>query len=142
MKQNFLEKGSEFLKGLPANGVFKISTRILVCFMFFLIADSLSAQTEIQTTITTFFNDVMIPVGSVLVAIGTFCGLVYSAMLFSQGSPNAKKVLIGVIVAAIVFYGGGLLLTNLFANFGSSYTISFLEGLFVPSSTIPLPALV
>jgi len=115
--------------------------RVLGLFLFFFISTDLSAQTEIQTTITTFFNTVIIPVGGVLVAVGTFCGLVYSAMLFSQGSPNAKKVLIGVIVGAIVFYGGGLLLVNLFANFGSSYTISFLD--FLPSN-IPtnIPTLV
>lgn len=95
--------------------------------LFIFMGDVVNAQTEIQSTITTFFNDVIIPVGGVLVTIATFGGLVYSAMLFSQGSPKAKGVLVGVIVAAIVFYGGGLLLSNLFANFGSTYTISFLE---------------
>lgn len=93
----------------------------MLCLMFFSM--SVFGQTEIQTTVTTFFNDVVIPVGGVLVTIALFCGLVYSALLFSQGSPKARGVFIGVIIAAIVFYGGGLLLTNLFANFGSSYTI-------------------
>lgn len=117
-----------------------LGLKFLALSLLFFISSTLGAQTEIQTTITTFFNDVIIPVGGVLVAVGTFCGLVYSAMLFSQGSPNAKKVLIGVIVGAIVFYGGGLLLVNLFANFGSSYTIAAIQS--IPTDILNLPALV
>lgn len=144
MKQSF-QQGLSFFRGISMV-LLKFTLKFTACLLFFLVADTLSAQTEIQVAVTGFFNDVIIPVGGVLVTIATFGGLVYSAILFSRGSPNAGKVLFGVIAGAIVFYGGGLILSNLFSKFGSSYTIAFLDTYMYPLLNDPLtpnlPALV
>ena len=111
------------LKGKRKAHLSIIRTMSLLFFMMAFSTLSLSAQTEVQTTIISFFNDWIIPIGEVVVHICVFGGIILTAINAFTGNPIWKKYLFGTIIGAIIFYRGGYLLLDLFSSFGSSYTI-------------------
>ncbi len=85
----------------------------------------LSAQAEVTTAITDFYNGWILPIMTVLVSIALFVGIAYGTILAARSDPNWKKWVFGAVIAAIIFYGGGMLLTDLINSFDSTdiYTI-------------------
>lgn len=110
---------------------FSFLSKMIVLVFVMLVVSSIDLMAQTQTggtgsvnaQLVTFFNDVLLPLLSVVMHIVMVVGLAGAAVYAAMGNPRWKSFIFGALIAVVIWYGGGLILGDVWAGFASDYTI-------------------